>query len=149
VLTDHKAVAVQPSASAEFVEHLAVEVGVVGRIEVHQVEGGGAPITFKPAFDVATHHLDVRFAFDTVANGLQVCAANAGGGWVVFYGNNSLSSTLKGFTGHDTAATTQIQPAATIEASSEDIHHRFANTRRRGPCVLAWGAQQAAATGEA
>jgi hypothetical protein len=56
---------------------------------------------------------------------------------------------LQGFAGHHPAAATEIQPAASIEARPEDIHHRFANTGRGGPCVMAWGAQQAAATGEA
>jgi hypothetical protein len=87
------------------------------------------------------NHFDLSFVGEAVAHGLQVFAADASGGGVVFHGNNHLCAMLKGFTSHHTAAATEIQPATTVEAGSEDIHHRFANTGRGGPCVMAWGAQ--------
>jgi len=47
---------------------------------------------------------------------------------------------LKGFTGHHSATATEIQPATAIEARPKDVHYRFANTGRGGPCVMAWWA---------
>jgi hypothetical protein len=122
-------------------DHLGVEISVVGGIEVNQIESWFGPIPLQPMHHVLTNHFDLRFVGEAVAHGLQVFAADASGGGVVFHGNNHLCAMLQGFTSHHTAAATEIQPATTVEAGSKDIHYRFANTGRGGPCVMAWGAQ--------
>jgi hypothetical protein len=85
-------------------------------------------------------HFDLRLVVEAVAHGLQVFAADAGGGWVVFHGNNRLSTVLKGFARHHSATAAEIQPATAIEARFKDVHYRFANTGSGGPCVMAWWA---------
>jgi hypothetical protein len=89
---------------------------------------------------VLADHFDLRLVGEAVAHGLQVFAADASRGWMVFHGNNRLGTVLKGFAGHHSATATEIQPATAIEARSKDVHYRFANTGCGGPCVMAWWA---------